>query len=53
MTGSHKNLRVWQQSMEFCVSVYQATGGFPDFEKFGLRSQLRRAVVSILSNIVE
>lgn len=53
MAGSHKDLRVWQQSMEFCVSVYQATGGFPDSEKFGLRSQLRRAAVSIPSNIAE
>lgn len=39
--------------MEFCVSVYQAKGGFPDSEKFGLRSQLRRAAVSIPSNIAE
>lgn len=39
--------------MEFSVNMYHATGGFPDSEKFGLRSQLRRAAVSIPSNIAE
>ena len=48
-----KDLRVWQQSVEFSVELYQATECFPDSEKFGLRSQLRRATVSIPSNIAE
>ena len=53
MVGHHKELRVWQQSVDFSVDLYQATQSFPDSEKFGLRSQLRRAAVSIPSNIAE
>lgn len=48
-----KELKIWQESRKFCKLVYQTTKPFPDSEKFGLTSQIRRAVVSILSNIAE
>ncbi|WP_215225501.1 four helix bundle protein [Echinicola shivajiensis] len=48
-----KELRVWQKSVDFAVNVYQLTQEFPDDEKYGLTSQMRRAGVSIPSNIAE
>jgi len=48
-----KQLDVWKVSMELVLDVYRATRTFPDDEKFGLVSQLRRAVVSISANIAE
>ena len=48
-----ENLSVWQKSIDFSDHVYAATRGFPDDERFGLTSQLRRASVSISSNIAE
>ncbi len=48
-----KDLRVWQQSRLFCKSVYLATKNFPEDEYYGLISQMRRAVISIPSNIAE
>jgi four helix bundle protein len=53
MPGSFKDLRVWQESMSFAVDVYGATATFPKHETYGLAQQLRRAVVSIASNIAE
>jgi four helix bundle protein len=50
---NHKNLEVWKKSMDLVVQVYQITNLFPDTEKFGLTSQMRRAAVSIPSNIAE
>ena len=50
---THKNLEVWKKSIDFVVSLYQATKSFPSEEKFGLSSQLQRAAVSIPSNIAE
>ncbi len=44
---------VWQKSMDLIVEVYCVTTNFPSEEKFGLTSQIRRAVVSIPSNIAE
>lgn len=44
---------MWQLSREFCVDIYQTTSLFPEIEKFGLTNQLRRAAVSIASNIAE
>lgn len=48
-----RELIVWQKSMDFVTDAYNATSGFPDEEKFGLTNQLRRASVSIPSNIAE
>jgi len=50
---NHKNLDVWQKSMDFVVEIYCITQEFPKEEKFGLVDQLRRACVSIPSNIAE
>jgi four helix bundle protein len=49
----HKNLEVWKNSMELAKKIYKITGSFPASEIYGLVSQMRRAVVSILSNISE
>jgi four helix bundle protein len=48
-----ENLVVWQKAHEFVLRVYQATLSFPSTEQFGLTSQIRRAAVSVPSNIVE
>lgn len=53
MQKPHKKLVVWQKSMDFASNLYAATGRFPAEEKYGLTSQLRRAAVSIPSNIAE
>ena len=44
---------VWHRAIDFADLVYQATRSFPDDERFGLTSQMRRAAVSISSNIAE
>jgi four helix bundle protein len=51
--SSFEDLEVWQKAMELVISVYQVTQSFPSDERFGLTSQLRRAAVSIPSNIAE
>ncbi len=51
--GSFKNLVVWQRSVELSLAIYKLTGSFPPSEKFGLTNQLRRASVSVASNIAE
>jgi four helix bundle protein len=53
MTGSFKDLIVWQRSVELSLSIYELTAAFPASEQFGLTNQLRRASVSIASNIAE
>jgi four helix bundle protein len=53
MIKSCKDLMVWQKSMALSESVYILTKKLPSFEQFGLISQLRRASVSIPSNINE
>jgi len=53
MIESHKNLIVWQKSMDLVESIYGITEKFPSKEQFGLISQMRRAAVSIPSNIAE
>lgn len=49
----HKNLIVWKDSIEFVQFIYKLTNKFPDTEKFGLISQLKRAAVSVPTNISE
>jgi len=49
----HTDLKVYQKSLDFVISIYQITAGFPSEEKYGLTSQLRRAAVSIPTNIAE
>lgn len=53
MAHRFKNLEIWKLSRLFCSSIYELTSTFPDSEKFGLTNQLRRASVSIASNIAE
>ncbi|MBU1012583.1 MAG: four helix bundle protein [Bacteroidetes bacterium] len=50
---THKDLEVYQKSMNFVFHIYKLTDKFPKEELFGLTSQLRRAAVSIPSNISE
>ena len=50
---SHRDLFVWQKSFKLACDMYRATASFPADERFGLTSQLRRASVSIPSNIAE
>jgi four helix bundle protein len=50
---SYKDLIVWQRAVKLADAVYEVTLGFPDYEKFSLANQLRRASVSIPSNIAE
>ncbi|WP_300615774.1 four helix bundle protein [Dokdonella sp.] len=49
----HERLDVWQDAMSLVESVYRLTAKFPDSERFGLVSQMRRAAVSVPSNIAE
>jgi len=49
----YKDLLVWQKSMELAKEIYELTLSFPGEEKFGLISQMRRAAVSVPSNIAE
>ena len=51
--NSFRDLRVWQSGMELVTKVYEITQHFPREEIYGLTSQLRRAAVSIPSNIAE
>ena len=53
MIGSYRDLIVWQKSVELSVAIYKLTASFPNSEKFGLTNQLRRASVSVASNIAE
>jgi four helix bundle protein len=48
-----RNLSVWQRARRLTKSVYEMTADFPGSEEFGLKSQMRRATVSICSNIAE
>ena len=50
---SHRDLIAWQKAVQVGLSLYRMTSTFPDSERFGLVSQLRRAGVSVASNIVE
>lgn len=50
---SFKDLRVWQASLDLAARVYRLTRDFPPDERFGLVQQMRRAAVSVMSNIAE
>lgn len=49
----HKRLTVWQKALELVKKIYEVTKQYPREEEFGLKSQLRRAAVSVPSNIAE
>ena len=53
MSASFKDLVVWQRAIELTVAIYNLTAEFPSNERFGLTNQLRRASVSVASNIAE
>ena len=53
MEKSHKKLRVWHEAMELAKAVYKIISELPADEKYGLVSQMRRAAISIPSNIAE
>ena len=48
-----RDLNVWRKGHELTLRVYEITGGFPNDERFGLTSQLRRACASICANLAE
>ena len=51
--GTYKDLTVWQKSMLLARRIYEITARYPEEERFGLVSQMRRCAVSIPSNIAE
>ena len=53
MKRAHHDLRVWQEAMELVKMIYQSSSSFPESENFGLKSQIRRAAISVPSNIAE
>ena len=53
MEKPHKNLEAWKQSIDLVVEIYRTTQHFPGQETYGLSNQIRRAAVSIPSNIAE
>ena len=53
MVSSHRDLIVWQKSMDLVVEVYRLLRSMPDEERFSLIDQMRRAAISIPSNIAE
>ena len=53
MSGTYADLKVWQAAMGLALDVYRQTQSFPKEEIYGLTSQLRRAAVSVASNIAE
>jgi four helix bundle protein len=53
MSGIYSDLEVWRAAMELVLRIYRISGQFPKEEMYGLRSQIRRAAVSVPSNIAE
>ena len=50
---THKKLKVWEKSINFATEIYRVTKQFPHDELYGIISQMRRAAISIPSNIAE
>ena len=53
MGGNYEDLEVWQAAMDLAVQIYAASKCFPADERYGLTNQLRRAAISVASNIAE
>ncbi len=53
MVQSFRDLQVWQRAIQMSIAIYRLTQGFPREELYGLTSQIRRAAVSVASNIAE
>jgi four helix bundle protein len=53
MGDSFRDVVAWQRAIQMSVAIYKLTAGFPKEETYGLSSQLRRAGVSVASNIAE
>jgi len=53
MLSNYKELKVWQKAYQLCLQIYKMTRVFPKEEQYNLTSQIRRAAVSIPSNIAE
>ncbi|MFZ1520036.1 MAG: four helix bundle protein [Ignavibacteriaceae bacterium] len=50
---THKDLNVWNRSIELVITIYKVTKDFPKEETYGLISQMRRSAISVPSNIAE
>jgi four helix bundle protein len=53
MLKNYTELKVWQKAYQLCLEIYKVTKNFPREERYGLTAQIRRAAVSIPSNIAE
>jgi four helix bundle protein len=53
LVESYRDLKVWQRAIQMTLAIYRVTTGFPKEEIFGLTGQIRRAGVSVASNIAE
>ena len=53
MTYAFENMRAWQEARKLVVEVYRLLDGFPKFESYALCNQIRRAIVSVPSNLAE
>jgi four helix bundle protein len=53
MLKNFKELKVWQKAYQLCLEIYRVTRNFPKEEIYGLTSQIRRAAVSVPSNVAE
>ena len=51
--GNYRELAVWKQAHTLAMNIYRSTMAFPESERYGLAAQMRRASVSIVSNIAE